>query len=153
MEAAAIYLLISLVFCITLKTMFREEKFVKIFLYYLCFGIPVALTGHVSGFVSGISRIAVVGTVLPAVLALIGGINIYVFGTDNKYKIVIGYCISVFMLMLYFGIESGAYQREASRESYLRYLSEQEFRLRSFRNDLNLPQDIPSWMNEQAGNK
>jgi hypothetical protein len=148
--ALLIYSFIAVGFS-AVSSLFFKERFVDVLFYYFGFGVPVCLTGYVTGYVSGISRIAVMGTVLPAVLALLGGVNIYVFGTENKHKPVVGYCVSVFMFMLFAGIESGTYYRESSREEYLKYLSEQELRVRATRNDLGLPGDIPRWMKDEAG--
>src|SRR5688572_7139553 len=58
------------------------SEFGRVFVFYLLYGLPVWLLAYLSGFLSGISRVAVLGTVMPAILALIGGVNIYVFGSD-----------------------------------------------------------------------
>ena len=56
------------------------------------------------------------GSILPAALALIGGLNIYVFGTEAKHKALIAYCVSLFMVVLIYGIQRGTYVREIDRE-------------------------------------
>ena len=122
------------------------SEFGRVFVFYLLYGLPVGLLAYLSGFLSGISRVAVLGTVMPAILALIGGVNIYVFGSDSKYKLVVGYCIALFALMLFVGIEEGGWERERGRENRLIYLSDQEARIRTYRANRDLPPDFPSWI-------
>src|SRR5262249_17785226 len=108
--------------------------------------VPVSLVAFSAGFLTGISRAPAVGTVLPAILTLVAGLGVYVFGTDNRYKVVVGYCVSILIVMLFVGMQTGAFQREGQHEAYLKYLSQQEFRIRSYRLLLDLPPEMPSWI-------
>jgi hypothetical protein len=92
------------------------------------------------------SRTTAVGTVLPAVLALIGGLNIYVFGTDIKYRNLVCYCVCIFAVMLFYGSQYGAHLREMDREFRLRQLAGQELRIKTLRRNLGLPGDFPQWI-------
>lgn len=110
------------------------------------FGFPVALVAYISGYLATMSRATAIGTLLPSVLALIGGLNIYVFGSDNKYKFIISYCICLFAVMVFYGSQYGAYKREADREFRLTALIRQELRLKIIRKNLQLDPDFPTWM-------
>jgi hypothetical protein len=58
------------------------------------FTFPISLIAYIAGYLSTMNRTAAVGTVLPAILALIGGLNIYVFGADTKYRnLVVTVCV------------------------------------------------------------
>ena len=108
--------------------------------------LPIALTAYVAGYLSTMNRVSAIGNVLPAVLALIGGANVYVFGSDTKNRALVGYCTTVLVLMLFYGTQTGAYLREATREERLVALSEMEFRLRGQRESLGLTHDFPPWL-------
>jgi uncharacterized membrane protein len=110
------------------------------------FTFPASLIGYISGYLATMNRTSAIGTILPAVLALIGGLNIYIFGTENRYRYVITYCVSVFTVMLFYGTQYGGYMREAGREARLQALTAQELRIKILRRNLNLPDDFPSWM-------
>ncbi|WP_426608658.1 hypothetical protein [Bradyrhizobium sp. McL0616] len=118
----------------------------KILTYYFFFTLPVSLIAFLAGNLTGLSRSSAIGSVLPAVLALLAGLMVYVFGSDNRFKIVVGYSAFIFVVTLFLGVQVGAYKREAEREAYLRYLSEQEFRIRVFRKNLGLPDEMPAWI-------
>ncbi len=112
----------------------------------LAFTVPVALAAYVSGYLATMSRTTAVGNVLPAVLALLGGLNVYVFGTDTRHRVLVGYCSASFVIMLFYGTQVGAHLREATREDRLRALSEQELRVREYRRDLGLEDVFPNWV-------
>jgi hypothetical protein len=115
--------------------------------YYFLLGIPVTLLAYVTGYLTSISRAAAVGTVLPAVLTFIGGANIYVFGSDSRYKIVVGFCVALFSVALFYGVQRGAFERELGREARLMELSEQEAKVRNYREFRGLsPETFPAWI-------
>ena len=137
---------LSLIFAIVLRAVSSERRFIDVLAYYFLFSLPIALIAFCAGDLTGLSRSPAVGSVLPAVLTILAGLNVYVFGSDNRYKIVVGYSAFVFIFSLFLGIEVGSFNRETAREGYLKYLSEQEFRVRTFRKNLSLPEDVPSWI-------
>lgn len=108
--------------------------------------VPIALTAYVAGYLATMNRVSAIGTVLPAVLALIGGANVYVFGSDTKNRALVGYCTTVLVLMLFYGAQTGAYFREATREERLKELSEMEFRVKNHRLLLDLDPNMPGWL-------
>jgi len=122
------------------------QSLFAIFVRLSLFGGPVSIVAYVSGLLTGTSRTGAVANVIPAAMALVGGLTIYVFGSDNKYKILIGYCVSLFAIMLLYGVEYGAFRREADRESRFEELARQELQIRTVRENLGLPKDIPSWI-------
>jgi hypothetical protein len=137
---------LSLVFSILLRLTSNERRFIDILVYYSLFTLPIALIAFCAGDLTGLSRSSAIGSVIPAILALLAGLNIYVFGSENRFKILVGYCAFVLVFMLFLGIQTGAFQRESEREGYLKYLSEQEFRVRLFRKNLGLPEEMPAWI-------
>jgi hypothetical protein len=137
---------IAILFSIIVRFIWKEPKFLRVLAYYACFSLPVGLIAYAAGLLTGLSRAPALGTVLPAILALVAGLNVYIFGTDNKYKVVVGYCVVVLIFMLFLGIETGSFEREGQKEAYLIYLSQQEFRIRNFRRNLDLPSEMPSWL-------
>jgi hypothetical protein len=93
-----------------------------------------------------VGRVSAVGQVLPAVLALVGALNLYVFGTESRYRVLISYCVCVFAGMLFYGTQYGAYKRDIEREYRLEELMKVEARLKLMRNNLQLGDDFPSWL-------
>lgn len=138
-------LFIGVLFSIFCKIVENGNSFLSVVCTYFFYGIPISVTGYVTGLLTGLSSISTTSTVLPAALAFIGGINIYIFGADNKFKVVVGYCVTLFVIMLFIGIDNGAMERERGREEYLEMVSQREFRIRNFRENLGLPKDIPDW--------
>jgi hypothetical protein len=137
---------LSLVFAIAMRMISSEQRLYRVLTFYFFHTLPIALIAFCAGVLTGLSRSPAVGSVLPAVLALFAGLTVYVFGSDNRFKVVVGYSASVFIFLLFLGIQVGGFQRETQRESYLKYLSEQEFRIRAFRKNLGLPDEVPSWI-------
>jgi hypothetical protein len=125
------------------------------FALYLGVGIPITLIGYMSGYLTGLSRSPAVGNLLPAVLALIGGVSVYVFGSENKYRFVVGYCSTILIVSLFYGVESGGTEREWHREARLKSLFELERRLRIYRTNRDLPDKAADWLflGESGGGK
>jgi hypothetical protein len=48
--------------------------------------------------------------------------------------------------MLFYGVEHGAYRREANREGRFEELMRQELQTRNVRENLGLPKEVPSWI-------
>lgn len=116
------------------------------FILYLGVGVPIALIGYVSGYLTGLSRSPAVGNLLPAVLALIGGVSVYVFGSENKFRFVVGYCSTILIVGLFYGTASGSTEREWHREARLKSLFEIEHRLRIYRTNRDLPEKAADWL-------
>jgi hypothetical protein len=121
-------------------------EFRRIFGYYFFSGVPIALVGYSVGFLTGISRSPAIGNLLPAVLALIGGLSVYVFGTDTTYKSLVGYCVSLLVVSLFYGTQSGSFEREVHREDRLITVFELERRLRNYRANRDLPEKSADWL-------
>lgn len=112
----------------------------------LGYAFPIVFVAFVAGYLTGLSRAAVLGSVVAAVLALIGGLNLYFLGTDNPNRGIIGASILVFTLMLLYGIEVGVVDREAARVTRLIQWSEQERQVRMWRQNRDLPAEPPAWL-------
>ena len=89
-------------------------------------------------------RSSAIGTVLPAILSLLGALAIYVFGADNKHRVLISYCICLFAAMLFYGTQYGAYKRDLDQEYRLRQLIKTEARLKTIRRNLGLRGRLPN---------
>lgn len=122
------------------------SEFRRILSYYFLAGVPVALIGYSVGFLTGISRSPAIGNVIPAVLAVIGGLSVYAFGSDNKYKVVVAYCVSLLVVSLFYGTQSGSFEREGHREGRLKAVFELEHRLRNYRANRDLPERAADWL-------
>jgi hypothetical protein len=112
----------------------------------LGFSFPIALVAYISGYLSSMGRSSAIGTVLPAILSLLGALAIYVFGADNKHRVLISYCICLFAAMLFYGTQYGAYKRDLDQEYRLRQLIKTEARLKTIRRNLGLGDDFPTWL-------
>ena len=112
----------------------------------LGYSIPIILVAYVAGYLTGISRSAAVGTVVPAVLALMGGLNIYFFGVEAKNRNLVGYCVFVFALMFFYGVWGGVIDREVGRVGRFINLAEQERTIRTYRENRDLPPEPPAWI-------
>ncbi|MDE2364644.1 MAG: hypothetical protein KGM42_18360 [Hyphomicrobiales bacterium] len=119
-------------------------------LYFAC-GFPVALAGYSAGFLTGISRAPAVGSLLPAILSLVGGVAVYVFGSENKNRILVGFCVCVLIAHVFLGLQFGALERETGRVGRLMKLSEQEKVIRNYRKLRELPGDLPTWLLIEEG--
>jgi hypothetical protein len=112
----------------------------------LGFSFPIALVAYIAGYLSTMGRSSTIGNVLPAVLALVGGLNLYVFGSEHKYRVLISYCVVLFASMLLYGTQYGAYKRDTDQEFRLRELIKVEAKLKLIRKNLDLPDDFPAWI-------
>ncbi len=122
------------------------RSFGKIFGTLLLFSVPISIIAFISGFLTTASRTSAVGNLIPAALALMGGLNIYVFGTDNRFKLLVGYCVTLFALLLLLGTQYGAFRREDERALRFEGLARQELQIRQMRKNLGLPAEIPAWI-------
>jgi hypothetical protein len=109
-------------------------------------GLPVSLLGYLIGFMAGNSRTGVIGSLLSAVLGAIADVNIFGVGPQKAKGELTGYSVCLLAVALFAGTFHGAIRREASREEHLINLSDEEFRIRTYRKNLQLPEDIPTWM-------
>jgi len=152
LTAITLALIVALIFSFiwAFIELLRSKNFFKsfstIFTPVAGFSIPISIVAYFSGLLTASSRTSAIANVIPAVLALIGGLNIYVFGSDNKHKVHVAFCVLLFSIMLFYGTEYGAYRREADRELRFEDLARQELQIRILRKNLGLPDEVPSWM-------
>jgi len=124
-----------------------KKAFWDVLWLYAGVGLPIAWIGYGTGFLTGISRnSSAVGSLLPAVLALIGGLSVYAFGTDSKFRFVVGYCVCLLIVTLFYGTQRGAFDREFFREARLRSMFEMEKRLQTYRANRDLPEKAADWL-------
>jgi len=106
-----------------------------------------AFLGFTIGFMSGLSRISATGSVLSAILTLIGGFTLYLFVTDkfkgeNRLQAV----FSIFLLTLWLPIGSaiGSYHRVAHEDFEIERQYKHEFDLLWYEKQLELEYSIIS---------
>ncbi|MCA0870236.1 hypothetical protein LCL97_05345 [Seohaeicola saemankumensis] len=75
----------------------------------LMFGL--AILGTIAGLAGGTSRVGVVGDIVPAALALIGSVSVYVFGVQPKNGMIVSFSAAAFALSLGLGYAAGAGKR------------------------------------------
>ena len=143
-------LVVAAIYSCVNRSISYKEKLRRNFSALFAISMPIALLGYVAGYLTGLSRSPTVGTIVPAVLTLIGGFGVYLFDVELKNRILIGYTIFLFALVLFYGANVGALNRETGLEGRLKELSQQEYRVRNFRKNLGLPADVPAWIFERA---
>jgi hypothetical protein len=144
-------LFFAVIFSIAISFGTSRREYLKLFLLnarlFIGYSIPVVLLGYVSGYLTGISRTAAVGNLIPAVLTIVGGLIIYLFRTKSDHNIgSIGFSVSVFALSIFYGIQVGAFQREYRQVDRFMILADQEKKIRDYRLNLELPTDPPNWI-------
>ena len=111
--------------------------------------IPVVLIAYVAGYLTAVNGSAAVGNLMPAVLALIGGFNVYLFGAKIHNRPMSIYAIFLFAIILLYGIIEGGYARDqstsATREAQMKKISDLELSIRTYRQNLGLPPELPAW--------
>lgn len=70
--------------------------------------LGICLVGAVAGLNGGLSRVGVVGDIVPAALALVGGVAVYVFGVDQKRGLIASVCAAGLALSLGGGYAIGS---------------------------------------------
>lgn len=73
--------------------------------------VTLTCIGAISGYLSGLSRVSVVGQVIPAVLSLVGGFAIYLFGVKKVDSLFLPGSILAFALALAVALSEGANKR------------------------------------------
>jgi len=84
----------------------------KDLLIYFLMIIAISLVGSTAGFSGGMSRVGVVGEIVPAALSLIGGLSLYLFGVKEVKTLFLPISVSVFAVTLVVGFSAGANNRE-----------------------------------------
>ena len=70
-------------------------------LEYFILVLTIAVLGGVAGYAGGLSRIGVVGDVIPAALSLVGGLSIYIFGINKERNVSVALLVVCFALSLF----------------------------------------------------
>ncbi len=71
----------------------------------------LSLIGGVAGINGGLSRVGAVGDIIPASLALIGSVSLYIFGIKSQGGPLASLCAASFAVALGFGYALGATER------------------------------------------
>ncbi len=73
--------------------------------------LSTAILGAVAGISGGMSRVGVVGDVIPAVLVLVGGVSVYLFGIDRSKGIIASLTTTALSLSLVISYALGSNHR------------------------------------------
>ena len=73
--------------------------------------LTVGLLGAMTGYAGGNSRVGVVGDIIPAILTLLGGIVVYLFGVNSKSSPLAPFLVSALVISLFIGYGLGAKKR------------------------------------------
>ena len=88
------------------------KKIPKDVLIHFLMIVSISTLGAIAGFSGGMSRVGVVGEIVPAALSLIGGLSLYMFGVQRVTNILLPISISIFAVTLLLGFSFGANNRE-----------------------------------------
>lgn len=107
------------------------------------FSVPFAVLGTTVGFVTGLSRETAVGDVLPAFLALVGGVSVYLVSKGGRSAIISAVAVVVLCVSLSGGIGYGARARvegeqAAASPETQRALANRELNMRRYREAIGL---------------
>jgi peptidoglycan/LPS O-acetylase OafA/YrhL len=108
----------------------------------------LALLGGVTGALAGFSRSPALGTVLPAVLSLVGGMFVYLIGKHQTERLLVSLAVIALALSLWVGANWGAILRDVTERyltsaAFLKDRAYEEWQVRKFREALRLPPDPP----------
>jgi hypothetical protein len=112
----------------------------------LGYSVTVVTLGYCIGYLTASARSPDVGNLIPPIMTLIGGLSIYGFGIETKNKVIIGYCVFTFALVLLYGVHVGTDVRNTEELKRLISLSEIESQIRIYRENRSLPEDFPAWL-------
>jgi hypothetical protein len=108
--------------------------------------IPIVLIAYIAGYLTGITGSSAIGNLVPAVLAFIGGLNLYMFGANVDHRSLTIFSIFLFAITLFYGVLDGRYDRAVGIEAQMEASAIQELRIKTFRQNLTLPPDPPTWV-------
>lgn len=153
LAASAAFIVIATTFTFTTVTYVVQRRWRTrrrnpsgLIIQFLVIALPLGLVGATTGYLVGLSRVPAVTALLPALLSFSSAVFLLAFSLRSPRKVpIIGSAIIVFSLCVFSGILIGAGNREQGRVARLKMLSEQELRIRTYRENRNLPADFPIW--------
>jgi apolipoprotein N-acyltransferase len=112
-------------------------------------GIPFSIIGMTSGYLTGLSRVGAISGLVPASLALLGGVAAYLFGKGGKSAVMAAFAVVNFSVMTLLGGLIGGRERvetEQAQQSldYKMDQIKQEFVIKQFRHGLGLDEPANS---------
>jgi hypothetical protein len=117
-------------------------------------GIPFGIIGVSSGYLTGLSRVGAISSLVPAGLTLLGAVATYLFGKGGKAAVLAAFAIVNFSVMTMVGTLIGGREREQAARivnsyEYKRARIIEEGLLAKVRRSWGLPPETP----EKAGSK
>lgn len=122
--------------------------------------VPIVIVANIAGYLAGAAGSTAVGNLLPAVLALIAGFNVYLFGANAQHRPTSIYALFLFAIFLFYGIiqgllvyRDGPYSESylADRELQMQQIAGFEKRIRQYRINMGLPEEPPGWVTNGDG--
>ena len=110
------------------------------------YSLPVTALGYTIGYLAASARSGDLTGLIPGVLTLVGGLSIYGFNLELRNRVIVGYCVFVFPMVLLYGIYVGSQARQLAQLNQLISLSETEKQIRIYRENRELPSDFPTWV-------
>jgi len=123
-----------------------REKLARNIVPAFGYSVPTVFVAYIAGYLTGASRAPAVANVVPAVLTLLGGLNIYFFGIESINRAIVGYSVFAFALVFFYAVQVGGINREMDRVERLIQLSDQEKEIHTYRANRGLAPDPPAWL-------
>lgn len=110
LPAIAIVLLISTAVSVLafIPTAFIQKQTGRQTVFVLVLLFCLSLVGAAAGYSGGLSRSAVVGDIVPAILALIGGVVLYIFGVAQSKTLLPAFGVIALICALILGYSTGS---------------------------------------------
>lgn len=139
---------IALALCqVVLKPSLRRQKRWLVFLLLnVLTSLPFLFLAYSIGFLSGISNQPNIAAFIPAVLSFLGAVFALIAAKRPAVALPLGFSVCVFAVSIIYAMGVGAQLRESTKLDRLKYLSQQEKKIRLWRRNRDLPEDFPSWI-------
>lgn len=91
---------------------FQKENRVQVILVLAA----LSILGACAGVAGGLSREPAVGTIIPAIIGLMGGVSTYIFGTNTSRGLIASFAATSLSIALFVGFTIGSIHRSSSME-------------------------------------
>ncbi|RUW57008.1 hypothetical protein [Mesorhizobium sp. M8A.F.Ca.ET.021.01.1.1] len=113
----------------------------------LFFAFPFSVLGVTVGFVTSLSRESAVGTVLPAILALVGGVCVYLVSKGGRSAITSAVAVVMLCVSFSAGVGYGSEARVENEQNALspatqRALANREANIKRYRKSVGLDDEV-----------
>lgn len=153
---SVLFVLVAAVSVVLVQVIFkpsvrRRKKYLVLLRIYISISIPFLVLSYSIGFLSGISNQPNISAIIPAVLSFLGAIFALIAVKRPSAAMPLGFSVSVFSVAIIYALGVGAQLRESTKLDRLKYLSQQEKKIRLWRHNRDLPEDFPIWILDAEG--